>query len=81
MNKMQRRNERAIHITAVRLKEVRNKKSLTQAEVYKATGINVGRIEAEQSNITVSTLDKLCRYYGVSLKEFYAGMDKASDKI
>lgn len=81
MNKMQRRNEQAIHITAVRLKELRHKKSLTQAKVYKATGINVGRIEAEQSNITVSTLDKICKYYGVSLKEFYAGTNKVPDKM
>ncbi len=78
---MQRRNEQAIHITAVRLKELRHKKGLTQAEVYKATGINVGRVEAEQSNITVSTLEELCRYYGVSLKKFYTETDKVSDKM
>lgn len=43
----------------------------TQREVAKATGQNIGNIEAGKLNINISTLDLLCKYYGLTLEEFF----------
>jgi DNA-binding Xre family transcriptional regulator len=56
---------------ADRLKEIRNNRSLSQEDVYNDTGIHVARIEVAKANITVSTLEALCRYYDISLKFFF----------
>ena len=74
MNKTQQRNDAIVRTIAARLKAIRNERGLTQFAVYEQTDQNIGRIEAAQSNITISTLEKLCRFYGVSLKEFFKGI-------
>ena len=40
-------------------------------ELRTAKGIHIGKIETEKYNITVSTLARLCRYYGISLGAFF----------
>ena len=35
-----------------------------------------GKIETARYNITVSTLSKLCNYYGITLKEFFDKLSK-----
>ena len=74
MNKTQQRNDEIIRKIADRLKNIRNGKGITQLSVYKQTDQTIGRIEAAQSNITICTLEKLCLFYGVSLKDFFKGM-------
>lgn len=56
---------------AERLREIREGKKLSQRDVYIDTEINIGWIETGQRNPTISTLSRLCSYYGVSLKEFF----------
>lgn len=56
---------------AGRLKELRAEKGVSQETVYENTGIHIGKIETARYNITVSTLSKLCNYYGITLKEFF----------
>lgn len=73
--KKQWRNDPLIHVIAVRLKELRVEKELSQEVVYFNTGIHIGKIETEKYNITVSTLSKLCDYYGVTLEEFFRGIE------
>ena len=55
---------------AGRLRELRAEKGVSQETVYEDTGIHIGKIETEKYNITVSTLARLCRYYGISLGAF-----------
>ena len=55
---------------AGRLRELRAEKGVSQETVYEDTGIHIGKIETEKYNITVSTLARLCRYYGISLRVF-----------
>lgn len=74
MSKSQQRNDEVIRKIATRLKTLRNAKGFSQLTVYKQTDQNIGRIEAAQSNITISSLEKLCRFYGISLKEFFKGI-------
>ena len=56
---------------AGRLKELRVAKGVSQETVYEDTDIHIGKIETARYNITVSTLSKLCNYYGITLKEFF----------
>ena len=44
---------------------------MSQEVVYEDTGIHIGKIETAKYNITVSTLSRLCNYYGTTLKEFF----------
>lgn len=57
-----------------RLKELRAAKGVSQETVYEDTGLHIGRIETERHNITVSTLSRLCDYYGITLSEFFEGI-------
>lgn len=61
----------AFEAIAGRLKELRAKKGVSQEIVYEDTGVHIGKIETVRYNITVSTLSKLCNYYGITLKEFF----------
>lgn len=72
--KRQWRNDELISKIARRLKDLRAEKGLSQETVYFHTGIHIGKIETEKYNITVSTLSKLCDYYGVTLEEFFRGI-------
>lgn len=74
MTKYNRNNE-AIRAIAMRLKELRRQTGKNQETVIRETGLNVGNIETEKVNITISSLDYLCRYYGISLKKFFEGLE------
>lgn len=66
-----RRDTMLLEAIAGRLKELRAEKGVSQETVYENTGIHIGKIETARYNITVSTLSKLCNYYGITLKEFF----------
>ena len=72
--KKQRRNIDLIIAVGRKLKESRNKKGLSQEQVYEDTGIHIGRVETGQYNISISTLSELCQYYGVSMIEFFRSL-------
>ncbi|MBE7442699.1 MAG: helix-turn-helix transcriptional regulator [Flavobacteriales bacterium] len=55
-----------------RIKELREKRNLTQEVFYNDTGINIGRIERSKRNLSVSTLKKICEYLEISLEEFFS---------
>jgi transcriptional regulator with XRE-family HTH domain len=57
---------------ARQLRQLREKHNLSQEDVYNDTGINISRIESAKANISVSTLDALCKYYDLTLKEFFS---------
>ena len=57
-----------------RLQRLRQARGHTLQEVYDATGIHVARLEANKANMRVVTLAALCRYYGISLAEFFHGL-------
>lgn len=57
-----------------RLQRLRRERGHTLQEVYDATGIHVARLEASKANLTVVTLAALCRYYEITLADFFHGM-------
>ena len=48
--------------------------NMTQEYVLYDTGLNVGRIEAGYTDITLSTLADLCDYYDISPGELLQGI-------
>lgn len=72
---MQRRNEILMRAIARKLKELREAKGLSQQYVYIDTDLNIGKLEIGKTNISVSTLEILCKYYGVTLEEFFRGIE------
>ena len=69
--KRQRRNDFFVGQVAHRLAKARRRHNLTQEVVRFDTGLNVGRIEAGCSDITLSTLADLCDYYDISPGELF----------
>lgn len=66
---------------ARKLKKIREEKGLSQRLVYIDTDFNIGKIEVGRTNISVSTLSRLCIYYGTTLKDFFNTLDDASGTI
>lgn len=73
----QRRNEILLLQIAKRLQQLRKERNLTQEDVRFDTDLNIGRIEIGRHSITISTLSDLCDFYGVTLEEFFKGIDKS----
>lgn len=57
-----------------RLQRLRRERGYTLQEVYDATGIHIARLEASRANMTVTTLAALCRYYKITLADFFQGL-------
>lgn len=60
---------------AARLKELRKNAGILQPKAAQDMGLNIGSIEAANKDISISSLEKLCRYYGVTLEEFFEGLE------
>lgn len=69
------RNEEALQKIAAKLRLLRRKAGLLQKTVSKETGLNMGHIEGAKQNITLTTLERLCSYYDLTLDEFFKDID------
>ena len=65
------RDDKLLKQISGKLKHLREKKGVSQQEIYNETNIHIARIESAQANISVSTLSKLCDYFGISLSDFF----------
>jgi DNA-binding XRE family transcriptional regulator len=52
------------------LKEIRLEHTLTQNDVYYDSGIHIGRIESYKVNLSIATLNTICKYFEISLIDF-----------
>ena len=66
----QQRDKRLLQKIAITLKELRDEAGLRQTDVYDETNIHIGRIETANSNLSISTLSALCKYYKISMSDF-----------
>jgi transcriptional regulator with XRE-family HTH domain len=57
-----------------KLKKLREQKGVTLQEFYNDTGIHLARIDSEKRDLPISTLKRICEYFGISLSEFLKGM-------
>lgn len=66
---MEINNKNELLKLANRIKNLRNKKGVTQEIAYIDTGIHFGRIEQGKRNVSYTTLVKLSKYFNVTLAE------------
>lgn len=64
-------NEQLLTNLAKRVKELRKIKGVTQEEALNDTGIQFSRIEQGKRDVQLSTIEKLCNYFEISLEEFF----------
>lgn len=62
------------------IKALREKKNVTLETFFFDTGIHLARIEQGNTNITISTLSQICRYFNLSLKDFFIFLDELQHK-
>lgn len=62
------------------IKALRKKNNVTLETFFFDTGIHLARIEQGNTNITVSTLSQICRYFNLSLKEFFIFLDELKNE-
>ena len=70
----QLRDEEIIRKVAYRIKELREQKRLTQEQLYNDTNIHIGRIESLKVNVSISTLSVICKYFRITLSDFFKGI-------
>jgi transcriptional regulator with XRE-family HTH domain len=70
----QLKNQLLLKKIASRIKLLREKTGITQEQFYTDTGIHLGRIETGNMNVSISTLDLIAKYFGVTLEEFFKGI-------
>jgi transcriptional regulator with XRE-family HTH domain len=74
MNK-QRCNTSLLLSIAQRIKQLRMEKGISQESFFIETDIHIARIESGKSNITVSTLSDICKYFEISLSDFFSTIE------
>jgi transcriptional regulator with XRE-family HTH domain len=70
------RDKKLLQKMAVVLKELREATGLIQDDVYDHTGIHIGRIETANVNLSVSTLSELCKFYKITLVDFFKRVER-----
>lgn len=63
--------EQLLKKLALRVKELRGTKGVTQEEALHDTGIQFSRIEQAKRDVQLSTVQKLCNYFEISMNEFF----------
>ncbi len=59
-----------------RLKQLRKERGLTQEKLqFELKGINIGNIERGINSPSLTTLGRLCKFYNISLSEFFKGIE------
>ena len=65
------KNKEVLRKIALRVKHIRSSQNVTLEQFYFDTGIHLARIESGRSNISVSTLYEICKYFNLTLAEFF----------
>ncbi len=64
-------NNNLLKKIAIRIKELRELRRITQADFFEDTGINIGRIERGINDLTISNMHRICEYFEISLEDFF----------
>jgi transcriptional regulator with XRE-family HTH domain len=67
----QLRNQALLNKIANRIKTLRENAGVTQEGFFNDTGIHLGRVETAKTNLTISTLDAICKYFKLSIEQFF----------
>ena len=70
-----RKDTEFLNSLAQKLKDLRNERGLSQIRVTMDTGVNVSRTESGKRSVSVYSVALLCKYYDISLEDFFKGID------
>ena len=60
-----------LRFIAKKVKKPREARNMSQADVFNDIGIHIGRIEAGDRDISISTVKAVCNYFGMSISDFF----------
>tara|TARA_R110002020_G_scaffold41194_2_gene121479 strand:+ start:581 stop:838 length:258 start_codon:yes stop_codon:yes gene_type:complete len=75
------KNKELLSSISLALKELREKKDLTQQMVKDDTGIHIGRIETTKHDPSSSTVFELCKYFKIPLSEFCKRLEEIDKNL
>lgn len=64
-----------IRAVSRRCREIRLLRGYPQEYIQENTKINIGRLESGMRNVSIVTIKLFCDYCGVSVSEFFNGID------
>ena len=70
------KNKKLLKAIAIQLKELRKGYNITQEDFYNDTNIHIARIETGNNNISISTLEVICKYFDIPLSKFFLRIEK-----
>lgn len=70
------RDDKLLIRIAKGIKDLREERGLSQETVYHELEVHIARVETAKINVSVSTLSKLCGYFGITLSEFFKRIEK-----
>ena len=73
--KPKRHDTEAVRRIAAKFTALREERGVFQKVVARATGLNIGLLETGRRNFTLFTIERLCRYYGITLTEFFRELE------
>jgi transcriptional regulator with XRE-family HTH domain len=76
----QYQDKELIYAIILTLKELRESRGITLEIFYFDTGIHLARVEQGKTNISISTLSKICNYFEISLVDFFKKVEVNSKK-
>lgn len=69
------RNKKLLRNIGLRIKQLRYEKDIPQSKFLYDTGIHIARIELGQNDISATTVSVFCKYFGITLEEFFSGVE------
>ncbi len=69
------RNQELLERIGLLIKQIRIEQRITQEDFYNDTNIHIGRIETGKANMTISTLEAVCKYFKTDLKTFFSKLN------
>ncbi|AZJ34617.1 XRE family transcriptional regulator [Tenacibaculum singaporense] len=70
------KNEVTLKKVALCVKTLREEYHITSSEFYIDTGIHLARIEQGKTNVTITTLQKICDYFNITLSDFFMMLEE-----
>jgi transcriptional regulator with XRE-family HTH domain len=70
----QLRDEILLKKVVTKIKKLREQRGISQEQFYNDTNINIARIESTKANVSITTLNAICKYFSLTVSEFLKGM-------
>ena len=80
IKRKQRRDEELFGLIKQRIKDLRAKNNYTQEFVSEITGLDIPHLECGRDFPSLTTISILCKFYGITLVEFFEPINYPTKK-